>query len=51
MIVAESFLRTLIKIYGRHIVYSDGWNMVLTNICISFRLEPRLHSPYKKSIV
>ena len=24
MIVAESFLRSLIKIYGKHIVYSDG---------------------------
>jgi putative transposase len=24
MLVAESFLRTLIKIYGKHTVYSDG---------------------------
>src|SRR6188472_3683217 len=24
MIVAESFLRSLIKIYGKHTVYSDG---------------------------
>ena len=24
MIVAESFLRTLIKNYGKHVVYSDG---------------------------
>jgi hypothetical protein len=24
MLVAESFLRTLIKIYGKHDVYSDG---------------------------
>jgi len=24
MIVVESFLKSLIKIYGRHVVYSDG---------------------------
>jgi putative transposase len=24
MIVAELFLRSLIRIYGRHVVYSDG---------------------------
>jgi hypothetical protein len=24
MILAESFLRSLIKIYGKHVVYADG---------------------------
>jgi hypothetical protein len=50
MIVARSFMRTLIKIYDKHTVYSDGgaWCPVA---CISLELEHRLHSPYEKSIV
>jgi hypothetical protein len=24
MLVAESFLRSLVNLYGRHVVYSDG---------------------------
>ena len=28
MLVAESFLKSLIKLYGKHIVYSDGGIMV-----------------------
>jgi len=50
MIVAESFLRSLIKIYGKHIVYSDGGTWY-PEACISLGLEQRLHSPYEKSIV
>lgn len=29
MLVAESFLRTLIKIYGKHTVYSDGGKLTV----------------------
>jgi putative transposase len=50
MIVAESFLRSLIKIYGKHTVYSDGGTWY-PEACISLGLEHRLHSPYEKSIV
>jgi putative transposase len=50
MIVAESFLRSLIKIYGKHIVYSDGGTWY-PEACVSLGLEHRLHSPYEKSIV
>jgi putative transposase len=53
MIVTESFLRSLIKIYGKHIVYSDGGTWY-PEAYISLRLEHILHSPssYKeKSIV
>ena len=50
MIVVESFLRSLIKIYGKHIVYSDGGTWY-PEACISLGLEQRLHSPYEKSIV
>ena len=50
MIVVESFLRTLIKIYGKHIVYSDGGTWY-PEACVSLGLEHRLHLPYEKSIV
>ena len=57
MIVAESFLRSLIKIHGKHTVYSDGGTWY-PEACISLGLEHRLllllllqHSSYEKSIV
>src|SRR5215211_3262695 len=50
MIVAESFLRSLIKIFGEHTVYSDGGTWY-PEVCISLGLEHRLHSPYERSIV
>ncbi len=59
MIVAESFLRSLIKIHGKHTVYSDGGGTWYPEACISLGLEHRLlllllllqHSSYEKSIV
>jgi putative transposase len=50
MIVAESFLRSLIKIYGENTVYSDGETWY-PEPCISLGLKHRLHSSYEKSIV
>jgi hypothetical protein len=50
MIVAESFLRTLIMIYGKQIIYSDG-GIWYPEACISLGPDYRLHSPYEKSIV
>jgi putative transposase len=50
MIVAESFLKSLIKNYGKHVVYSDGGTWY-PEACLFLGLEHRLHSPYKKSIV
>jgi putative transposase len=50
MLVAESFLSSLIKIYGKHIVYSDGGTWY-PEACISLGLKHRLHSSYEKSIV
>jgi putative transposase len=50
MIVAESFLRSLVKLYGKHIVYSDGgaW---YPEACYSLRLKHRLHTSFEKSII
>jgi len=51
MIVAESFLRSLITIYGKHIVYSVDGGTWYPEACVSLGLKHRLHSPYEKSIV
>ena len=50
MIVAESFLKSLVKLYGKHIVYSDGgaW---YPEACYSLRLNHRLHTSFEKSII
>ena len=50
MIVAESFLRSLVKVYGKHTVYSDGGTWY-PEACISLGLKHRLHSPYGKSVI
>ena len=50
MIVAELFLRSLIKSYGKHTVYSDGGTWY-PEACTSLGLQHRLHSPYEKSMV
>ena len=50
MIVAESFLRTLIKIYGKHTVYSDGGTWYPEE-CISLVLEHKSHYAYEKCLV
>jgi putative transposase len=50
MLVAEVFLRSLIKLYGKHTVYSDGGTWY-PQACISLGLEHRLHSSFEKSII
>jgi putative transposase len=50
MLVAEAFLRSLIRIYGKHTVYSDGGSWY-PEACISLGPKHRLHSSYEKSIV
>jgi putative transposase len=50
MLVAESFLRSLIKIYGKQTVYSDGGSWY-PEACSYLGLKHLLHSPYEKSIV
>lgn len=50
MLVTELFLRSSVKLYGKHVVYSDGgpW---YPEACHSLGLKYRLHSPYEKSII
>ena len=44
MLVAESFLKSLIKLYGKHIVYSDYGGTWYPEACISLGLKHRSHS-------
>jgi putative transposase len=48
--LAESFLKSLIEIYGRHIVCSDSGTWY-PEACSSLGLEHRLHSSYERSII
>ena len=50
MLVAESFLRSLIEIYGRHTVYSDGGTWY-PEACSSLGLKHRLHTYSEKSLI
>ena len=51
MLVAESFLKSLIKLYGKHIVYSDGGTWY-PEACNSLGLKHKiLHSSFEKSII
>jgi putative transposase len=50
ILAAESFLRSLVNLYGKHIVYSDGGTRY-PEACISIGLKHRLHASYQKSII
>jgi putative transposase len=50
MLVAGSFLKSLINLYGKHIVYSDGGSWY-PEACNSLGLKHILHTPFEKSIV
>jgi putative transposase len=50
ILVVEAFLRSLIELYGRYTVYSNGgiWHQ---EACNSIGFEHKLHSSYEKSII
>ena len=50
MLIAESFLNSLIKLNGKHIVYSDGGTWY-PEACISSGLKHILHSPFEKTTI
>lgn len=45
-----TFLKSLVRSYGKHRVYSDGESWY-PEACSSIGLEHRLHTPFKKSII
>jgi putative transposase len=50
MLVAESFLKSLVNLYGKHIVYYDGETWY-PEACNSLGLKHILHTPFEKSII
>jgi transposase-like protein len=44
------FLKSLVKLYGKHIVYSDDGSWYL-EACNSLELKHILHTPFEKSII
>jgi putative transposase len=50
MLAVESFLRSLVKVYGKHTVYSDGGTWY-PEACSSLGLEHKLHTYLKKSLI
>src|SRR5690349_3347948 len=50
MLVAEAFLKSLVKLYGKHIVYSDDETWY-PEACKSLELKHILHTPFEKSII
>jgi putative transposase len=50
MLVAESFINSLIKTYGKHTVYSDGGSWY-PEACTSLGIQHRLHTPFEKSLI
>jgi hypothetical protein len=50
MLIAEAFLRTLVKVYGKHPVYTDEGTWY-PQTCNFLGLVHRLHSPFEKSII
>ena len=50
MLIPESFLRSLIKVYGKHTVYSDGGSWY-PEACSYLGLEHLPHASFEKSII
>jgi putative transposase len=50
IMVAEFFLRTLVKMYGKHVVYTDE-GVWYPDACNSLGLEHRIHTTYEKSLI
>jgi putative transposase len=52
MLIAESFLKSLIKLYGKHaVVYPSDGGSWYPEACNSLGLKHILHSPFEKSII
>ena len=50
MLVAEKFIRSLVSIYGKHTVYTDG-DTWYAEACIILRVKHYLHSSFEKSLI
>src|SRR5215204_1483292 len=50
MLVAEKLIRSLVSIYGKHTVYTDGGTWY-DEACNVIGLKHHLHSPLEKSLM
>jgi putative transposase len=50
ILVAEKFIRSLVSMYGKHTVYTDGGTWY-DEVCNVLRLKHYLHSPLEKSLM
>ena len=50
MFVAERFMSTVIREYGKHPVSTDGGALWYPQACLFLKLEHHIHSSYEKSI-
>jgi putative transposase len=51
MLVTERFIASLINIYGKHHVSTDGGTWYPSHACKFLKLRHHLHSPFEKSII
>jgi hypothetical protein len=50
LLAVESFVRSLVELYGKHGVYSDEGTWY-PEACTSLGLKHRLHSSYGKNVI
>ena len=51
MLVAEQFLKRLVKKYGKHSISTDGGTWYPPQACKFLKIKHHIHSYYEKSIV
>jgi len=51
MLIAETFISSLIETYGRHTVYTDGRTWYHNEACSIIGLKYHLHSSIEKSLM
>jgi putative transposase len=51
MLVAEKFIHSLVKKYGKHTVYTDGGTWYDDEACNILKLKHYLHSSIEKSLM
>ena len=51
MLIAEQFIQSLVRKYGKHPVSTDGDSTWYPHACKFLKLEHHIHLPYEKSII
>ena len=51
LIIAEQFIQSLVRKYGKHLVSTDGDSTWYPQACKFLKLKHHIHLPYEKSII